>query len=148
MVTGCGPLAIITCASTHEVNETTIRIEHLLRFATKIRCFKAFGFTDQANVVVNFNFRSSGKYFHNFCDLLFQCNLLNGAEILVTTVPCLHRLMINELNLFTKERIISLVFDNIDLAYERFRRPIHEIHKALCAPTSDVQVENVLLNDR
>ncbi|XP_037028322.1 putative ATP-dependent RNA helicase TDRD12 isoform X2 [Bradysia coprophila] len=119
VVGGCGPLAIIACASTQEVNETTNRIGQLLRFASRIRCFKAFGFTDQANAV---------------------CNLLNGAEILVTTVPCLHRLMVNEMNLFTKERIISLVFDNIDLAYERFSRQIHEIHKALCASTSHVQL--------
>lgn len=49
--------------------------------------------------------------------------------------------MRNELNLFTKERIISLVFDNIDLAYDRFGRQIHEIHKALCASPSNVQVE-------
>lgn len=58
VVGGCGPLAIIACPSTQEVNETTKRIADLLRYASKIRCFKAFGFTDQANVVVNFYFKT------------------------------------------------------------------------------------------
>lgn len=74
--------------------------------------------------------------------ITLQCQLLNGCEILVTTVPCLYRLMVNlsHMNLFSRERIVSFVIDNIDTVYEQFGREICEIHKSLCHATSNVQV--------
>lgn len=58
VVDDCGPLAIIICTSSQEVNEIKQRIEDLLRFTNYgIVCMKAYGFNDNENVVVNWNFR-------------------------------------------------------------------------------------------
>ncbi|KAJ6624811.1 putative ATP-dependent RNA helicase TDRD12, partial [Pseudolycoriella hygida] len=115
IVDGCGPLSIIACASYEEVNEIERRCRHLLRYTNGIKCFKACGFYE---------------------DDIVLSQLLNGTEIMVTTVPCLYRLMTHRLQLFNHKRILSLVFDNIDLISKNFRQEICQIYQ-LC--DNDVQ---------
>lgn len=62
--------------------------------------------------------------------------MLNGLDILVTTVPCLLRLMRNPLRFFNKHRMTTIVFDEIDSMCDRFgESDVETIYRTFCVDT-------------
>lgn len=69
-----------------------------------------------------------------------QYTMLNGIDILCTHVPCLLQLIENDLGLFNKKRMTTIVFDEIDAMCDRFgEKAVQIIYKALCE-SAHVQV--------
>ncbi|XP_058456737.1 uncharacterized protein LOC131434110 [Malaya genurostris] len=98
---GAGPMAIIICKSSREVQ----------RVASYCKKMVNFSMNKSMSVV-----EASGAR-----DITKACNLLlNGCAILVATAPGYRRVFENMPNAFVKERIQSVVIDNIDSIIERF----------------------------
>ncbi|XP_058826646.1 putative ATP-dependent RNA helicase SoYb [Topomyia yanbarensis] len=98
---GAGPMAIIICKSSREVQRVASYCKKMLNFSIN----KAMA------VVEAFGAR----------DITKACNLLlNGCAILVATAPGYRRVFESMPNAFVKERIQSIVIDNIDSIIERF----------------------------
>ncbi|XP_055532468.1 putative ATP-dependent RNA helicase SoYb [Wyeomyia smithii] len=98
---GAGPMAIIICKSSREVQRVASYCRKMLNSSI-----------NKAMVVVEaFGAR----------DITKACNLLlNGCAILVATAPGYRRVFEGMANAFTKERIQCVVIDNIDNIIERF----------------------------
>lgn len=62
-----------------------------------------------------------------------QLELLNGCHLLITTPPCLLRLTktTDSVQIFDRERICHLVFDNFDILMEKFKDDVSESLKVL-----------------
>ncbi|XP_065084825.1 putative ATP-dependent RNA helicase SoYb [Ochlerotatus camptorhynchus] len=100
-VDGAGPFAIIICKSSREVQRVARYCRKMLNSAVNV----------SMSVVEAFGARDIPK----------ACNLLlNGCAILVATAPGLRRVHENMPNAIVKERVQSVVIDNIDTIIERF----------------------------
>lgn len=66
--------------------------------------------------------------------------MLNGIDILVTSIRNLERLINNSLALFKAKRLKRVIFDEIDSMYLRFGvKSVHKVYSSLC-PVADKQV--------
>lgn len=61
--------------------------------------------------------------------------------MLITTIPCLLKLMKNPLKFFNKKRITTIVFDEIDSMCEAFgMEKVKLVHETFCTDTK-IQVD-------
>lgn len=112
---GAGPLAIIVCKSSREVQRVTRHCRKMLNSAVN----------PSMTVVEAFGARDIPK----------ACNLLlNGCAILVATAPGIRRVYENMPNALVKERVQSVVIDNIDIIIERFGNELQLLCKICDKP--------------
>uniref|UniRef100_A0A1Q3EW10 RNA helicase n=1 Tax=Culex tarsalis TaxID=7177 RepID=A0A1Q3EW10_CULTA len=98
---GAGPLAIVICRSSREVQRVASYCKRILNSSINksMSVLEAFGARDIPKV----------------CNLL-----LNSCAILVSTAPAYRRLYENMPNAFVRDRIQTVVIDDIDVVVERF----------------------------
>lgn len=98
---GAGPVAIIMCRSSREVQRVASYCKRILSSSINksMSVLEAYGARDIPKV----------------CNLL-----LNSCAILVSTAPAYRRLYENMPNAFVRERIQTVVIDDIDVIVERF----------------------------
>ena len=124
---GVGPIALIVCTSSVEVENMFRLLKRFLRNCdTRLKIITAYGMRNEVKV---------------------QAELLNGCDILLVTQPCLSRLLNGPINLFDINRIEHLVIDNIDIIYDRFSDMIQETlkHFSPCFSKNRIQV-SICLN--
>lgn len=70
--------------------------------------------------------------------------MLNGIDILVTSIPNLLQLINNPLGVFDAKRLKRVVFDEMDSMYQRFgEQTVHKVYSSLFNPAADKQVGHV-----
>ena len=105
-----GPIAIIITSSSREVETLYYLCKQLLP-NKDVKIVKAFGIW-------------------NFKDKCIE--LLNGCDLLITTPSCFTRFTkCDAIKMFDRNRIKHLVFENLDLMYEKFKMDLVVILK-LC----------------
>ncbi|KAJ6645937.1 putative ATP-dependent RNA helicase TDRD12, partial [Pseudolycoriella hygida] len=107
---GDGPVIIIICLDSYSVKQILSRCHTLL--SRQFCCEGGYGREEMEDL---------------------EYKLLNGFDVLVTTMPCLSRLMKDSLNFFNKKRITTVVFDDIDAMWDCFgESEVAKIREAFC----------------
>jgi superfamily II DNA/RNA helicase len=115
-----GPIAIIITNTSREVETLYYLCKQLLP-NKDVKIVKAFGIW-------------------NFKDKCIE--LLNGCDLLITTPSCFTRFTkCDAIKMFDRNRIKHLVFENLDLMYEKFKMDLVVILK-LCTKGTDLPQDN------
>ncbi|XP_046735938.1 putative ATP-dependent RNA helicase TDRD12 isoform X2 [Diprion similis] len=105
-----GPLTIILCVSSCDVFHVHEKCKRILKEYPQIRMLTAFNGMPEKNLVIQ---------------------LYNGCEILISTPPCLKRLIKNNRKLLNLKRLSHVVFDGADVILDRYRESLEEIFKVI-----------------
>ncbi|XP_046468235.1 putative ATP-dependent RNA helicase TDRD12 isoform X1 [Neodiprion pinetum] len=105
-----GPLVIILCVSSTDVFHVHEKCKQILKEYPKIRILTAFNGMPEKNLMMK---------------------LYNGCEILISTPPCLKRLIKNNRKLLNLNRLFHMIFDGADVILDKYRKSLGEIFRVI-----------------